>query len=641
MTLYKLAGKNIRLNIRKYLLYLYSMVFSVAIYFTFVSLQYNQQLVNQTVTLGKVESAFFAASIVLVIFSGIFVWYSNSFFTRTRKKEVGLYALFGMNRKKIGWLLFYENMIIGLLALVMGVGAGLLFSKLFVMMIFKLMGFRIDIVLTISRTAFIQTILVFLVIITITSIHSYRLIYRFSLSELFKGERKGERISKGNPIVGIMGLVFLGFAYLLIMNPEGITMIHNTGTRLITATIVLIIGSYFFMSSFSVYLLNRLKRVMPVYFKARNLLSISQIVYRIKGNVLVLTVISLLTSMTLLVCSFVFGLYYQVDSITNRDLPYSYVFNLKNDQANQQLRDLIEKDSRNHLDYRAEIEYIPVKSDPANSQLVPEVFQMMLIPETEFYKLLKQRGQSETISIGNDEALSFFDGSLDVKADKYTGKQLTVANGKKLTIAEYKSYSLLNQGELLAPFVISDGLYDQLKKEQAAEKLYLYKISNQKSLNSLDLNLRKIVEPLMAGQEEPIYSSFYENYHRALETYGLMIFIGGFLGLVFLIATGSMIYFKQLMEASADKGRYRILRKIGVPDTEIKKTVQRQVGFVFALPLLLAVATSGINTFVIADFLQFPLQVPYILVLTAYLVIYSIYFQMTSYGYLRHIKTIS
>jgi len=637
MTLSSIARKNIWKNLRQYLIYLYSMIFSISIYFTFVSLQYNEQLLSSTVTLGKLESAFEAASIILIIFAAIFIWYSNSFFTRKRKKEVGLYALFGMSRQKIGQLLFYENIIIGIIALTIGITGGLLFSKLFMMIIFKVMGFSLEVSFTISKQALVQTAAVFLFIILVTSIHSYRLIYRFSLSDLFKAERKGERLAKGSPILSSMAVIFIGLAYLLLVNPDH--LVKNTGIRFLSAVLFLVVGSYFFMNFMVTYLLKLAQRFTSVYLQGKNLLTITNLLYRLKGNVLILTVISLLSSVTLIACIFTYSLYYQIDHFSKRDNPYSYMFNLKDDKINQEVRTLIEENSAEDLLYHKRMQYLSVKPNVSGLNRVPDFFQTLVISEQTYQELLKLRGLNAPVHLKKYEAVAFYDGNLDGKSDPFTGKQLSLTANEKITISDYKQFSLVNQGEMLFPLVISNSLYDELKKKMTPEEtLYIYKTSNEKVAKRLNNEISKVVKPLRYEANEPIYASFYKNYHYGLETYGLLIFIGGFLGLVFLLATGSMIYFKQLIEATTDKERYKILKKIGIPDHQITKSVARQVGFVFFLPLVLASSNTAIILIVLADFLQINMQVPFFTCLGVYLLIYLGYYWLTTASYLKIIK---
>ncbi len=140
---------------------------------------------------------FGVSSIILILFVAIFILYSNSFFTRKRKKEVGLYAILGLRKKTIAKMLFYENLVMGIIALVIGIILGTLLSKLFAMILIKLMGSITDVDFGISFLAITQTVIVFMVIILFTSVQGYRLIYRFKLIELFYAEKKRRTNSKG------------------------------------------------------------------------------------------------------------------------------------------------------------------------------------------------------------------------------------------------------------------------------------------------------------------------------------------------------------------------------------------------------------------------------------------------------------
>lgn len=140
LSLIELTKRNIRKNFSAYMVYFYPMAFSVVIYFTFVSLQYNRKIIDGAASLGKIGPAFMAASVFLMVFSALFIFYSNSFFMKKRKKEIALYSLFGMSKKEIGRMLFFENMIVGAAALLIGIGLGAILSKLFAMVLVKLMG---------------------------------------------------------------------------------------------------------------------------------------------------------------------------------------------------------------------------------------------------------------------------------------------------------------------------------------------------------------------------------------------------------------------------------------------------------------------------------------------------------------------
>ena len=215
MTLFSIARKNIRKNFTNYFLYIASMIFSIVIYFTFVSLKYDDAIQASTDSSTKISSAFNGAAVVLMIFVAVFIWYSNSFFTKKRKKEVGLYSLLGVRKKQIGQMLFYENFIMGIIALIIGIVLGTLLSKFFVTLLMKIMGYEAMGNFVISPAAIINTIVVFIIITAITSIHGYRLIYRFKLIELFKAEQEGEKEPKASFLIAVFSIILLGIGYWL------------------------------------------------------------------------------------------------------------------------------------------------------------------------------------------------------------------------------------------------------------------------------------------------------------------------------------------------------------------------------------------------------------------------------------------
>jgi putative ABC transport system permease protein len=184
------------------------------IYFTFTSIKYNTQ-VQEVVGLSKAFSTVFkAASIVIAIFVTIFIWYSNSFFIRKRKKEVALYSLLGIRKKQIARMLFYENIVMGTVALAAGILMGSLFSKLFIMILIRLMGFSANIIFMIPLKAVINTTVVFIILFLITSIHGYSLIYRFKLIDLFKAENQGEGEAKTSVFRSIVSVLLIGGGYI-------------------------------------------------------------------------------------------------------------------------------------------------------------------------------------------------------------------------------------------------------------------------------------------------------------------------------------------------------------------------------------------------------------------------------------------
>ncbi|MDG2795005.1 ABC transporter permease, partial [Vibrio parahaemolyticus] len=166
MSLSSIALRNIKRNFKDYFIYFASMIFSIVIYFTFKALQYNSQISEAGDNIGR---GFQLASVMLIIFVAIFIIYSNAFFTRKRKKEIGLYSLLGIRKKEIGKMLFYENMLMGLMSLIIGIAIGSVLSKLFLELLVSMMGLKLNVHFEVPMAAIVDTAIIFFVIILYTS----------------------------------------------------------------------------------------------------------------------------------------------------------------------------------------------------------------------------------------------------------------------------------------------------------------------------------------------------------------------------------------------------------------------------------------------------------------------------------------
>lgn len=241
MTLFDLVIKNIRRNIKHYALYIGATVFSIIIYFTFALLKYSENISSLMDASTKIKGIMSASAIVLIIFSMTFILYSNTFFIKKRKKEVALYSLLGLKKSKIGFMLFFENMMIGLISLTIGVVLGFFLSQLLLVILLRLMGIQNGFEFAFSIQAIVETTIVFFIIFLITSLIGYRIIYKFKLIDLFQAENKGEVQPNTRLINVLIGIVSLAAAYSIALDDIITSKIWK---KLTISTPLLIIGSY-------------------------------------------------------------------------------------------------------------------------------------------------------------------------------------------------------------------------------------------------------------------------------------------------------------------------------------------------------------------------------------------------------------
>ncbi|MBS4204401.1 ABC transporter permease [Lederbergia citrea] len=628
MTLFSLAKKNIKTNTKQYMLYFYPMVFSIVIYFTFVSLQYNNQISESATVLGKVQPAFMSASVLLLLFSAIFIWYSNDFFIRKRKKEVALYSLFGMRKKQIARLLFYENLIMGCVALGIGMAIGALLSKLFAMLLIKLMGFSIIANFEVAPEAIIQTLIVFMAIIVVTSFHNYRIIYRYTLLDLLKADKQGEKQLKASKLAALGSLFALGIGYYLLLQPSNTTIYKEYGfTVVLFSLFMILIGSFLFIRSVFSVLLEIVMKMGGAYYKGTNLISVSHLRFRMKGNMLILAMIALLSTVTLFALGAIFSLHHNLTTIVEEQNPLSLMYTSQNTETDKQIATLINDSGEHQIIFSDRVEYLQVEGDLSETKRWPDQFPIILLSENEYHRLAKKMGNNEIEGIGKDQAIVFNDGNMNQNTDPYTGKSISIMD-HHVRIQKYEEKMLLNQTYYAFPVVINDTLYRQLKKHAIVKEMQLYKLKNDKSMDTLMKAIENAALKDINGHPI-IFSSFFLQYQKGVQTYGLLIFIGAFLGIVFLLATGSMLHYKQLTEAIADQGRYQVLKNIGMSRKQIQVTIAKQLLPVFLLPLVLAIPNSSFLITALARFSKMNMLLPFLSTIAIYMTIYFIYYLIT------------
>ncbi|MBE1442087.1 ABC transporter permease [Paenibacillus sp. OAS669] len=637
MTLFSIARKNIKNNFTNYFVYFASMIFSILIYFVFVSLKYDQTILASTGSSVKISSAFSSAAVVLMVFVAVFIWYSNGFFMRKRKKEVGLLSLLGVRKKQIGRMLFYENFIMGLLALLIGMALGSLLSKFFVVLLMKVMGYDAMNHFTISSAAILNTVIVFFVITLLTSIQGYRLIYRFQIIELFRADQEGEQEPKISYAIAILSVLLIGFGYWLALQNLLKSQVWAALGLMVTPLVILvtvILGTYLLFNSLTVALLKLSQRNKKKYWSGIRMIGISQLLYRIKGNARTLTMIAVLSATTLSAVGTAYGFYYNNRSTVEQANPNSMMFIAANKEVAGKVQSIIDKSGEHHVLYHLTVPAIQADMIKADQKdMNPDSgWSYTLISNRMFNQLASLQQRTDSLKLQANEAVLLDPVYMEGVSPQYVGSSFLLTKGKTketVTFKEIKQYSVLNLSTAYSTIVISDEMFSRLEQQLTPDQLEAYKITHEDHAKQLTKEIESVLP------DDAHFSSFYRNYASGMEGTGLLIFMSGFLGLVFLAATGSVIYFKQLTEANADKGRYLILHKIGVNKKEMKSTIAKQVLFVFALPLAAGVAHSTVALTALSKLLLTNLTIPVLICIGVYTFIYIAYYFLTVNAYYK------
>lgn len=639
MTLFNIAIRNVKKNFYNYFLYFASMIFGIMIYYTFTSIRYNEEVLRIAGASQKVGVALSASSIVIAIFSAIFIWYSNSFFTRKRKKEIGLYSLMGVKKKQIGRMLFYENTAIGVLALGIGILIGSLLSKLFAMLLIRLMGFNEIVRFAIIPRAIMNTVIVFAILFLVTSIHGYTIIYRFKLVELFRAEKSREREPRASIVSAILSIILIGGGYWWYI--KGLDITPNFLTIIFLTLAAVITGTYLLFSSLAVFIIKLSKRNRRRYYKGINMIGTSQLLYRIKSQSRTLATIAILSASTLTALSVITSMYYDTSKNMNRNYPFSYAYFSRDKVLDKKVEEVINNYPKNKLLTSVEVETVRLKGRyPKVYKNAPKEGSIYIISESSYNKVARARGLSDLKLKSSDETYIVDEWFKDKLMEGYTGKNaiINIGNEKKsLKVIDFTNEPLFNELMLPQLIVVKDDVYKEAFDNGKMFRIKLYMIDNRKDSKEQSEEIRKLID--MANLDEyPFgygYTSYYENYSNNQSATGLIIFIGAFLGLVFLTATGSIIFFKQLSEANDDRERYKILKNIGVNKGEIKKSIGGQMLMVFLLPLIVGAVHSLVAVYLLSIFVQSSLYLPVGLTIGIYTMIYLVYYIFTVNSYNR------
>ncbi len=654
MTLNQLVLRSMRKNIKSYYLYVFALVFSVSLYYSFVTLQYNPAIVNE-IGSGRSSAALKAASYLLLFIVTFFVLYANKLFMNRRSKEIGLYQLVGMSKSLVARLIAIENIILWFSAIVIGVLVGLLTSRIFVMILLKIVEKDVFVELSFSMEALMVTVVVFSVLLLIVILQTAIRIKRVTLLALITTTAVAdERVKKFNAFqmfLGFVGLISIGYGYYLSTTLLDLDNLPSANILLfkMVSILALTVGGTYFVFRFSVALiLNLIRKSKKGLLSIQDVLSLSTIMHRMKANAMSLTTITVLSATTLAILTLTYISYYSTDSVANQAVPYDFI--MYEDTGFEMVGEF-DKEGIQYTRYDIDILAVPsdvrtllIKKAALNKNLSTELGVQVVSLKAIQKKLPNLQLQEEEGYIIGYDSLS----AENIRIEGQKPIQFNTSTGKdEIFIKEVIEDRLIPDYHYFGFFtvVVSDTYFqkllnDPLTKNQKIVGMDL-KEENQliKAQEVFEANKVSVEMPIPGNDRatNTVSVQSQEDYRiNMLDSLGMTIFISGFLGLAFLIATGSILYFKQMSEADEEKGTYKILRKMGFTTNEIMSGIRRKQLFNFGFPLIIGLAHSYFA--VKSGWILFgtELVAPLLITMGIYIVLYSI-FAILSAGYYRKV----
>ena len=653
MSLSRLVFRSMKKNMKHYYLYFFALIFSVTLLFSFVTLQFNEDVLATVSGSGTASAGFEAATYILYFIILFFVLYANHLFMKRRSKEIGLYQLIGMTKSLIVRLLAFENILLFVGAVVIGIVVGFFSSRLFAMILLHVLEKEALVKMSFSAEALQQSIIIFAILLVIVLVQMTWMIYRVSLLSLFTASKQAdERVKQFSSIqiiIGFLGIVFIVYGYF-----KSTTLFKmEEGDNLFLDMLVILastIGGTFLVFRYSVaFILNSIRLKKKGHLSGADVLALTPIMHRMKSNAKSLTLITVLTGVSLGITTLSYISYYSSESKAYSRVPGDYV--LFEDNGQSFLQGLKEKE----IDYSSvdlRLHSVTVKfaelltEKNRDNPLFQEEGTVSTIPLSDYQRLVP----SATLN-KNEVIITNYGGYMAEVFPLESNHNVTVRIGKleeTLRVVEVNDKSVLssvftNGGAPI--FIVSDALFETFLTQPSQSFL-----SKQTAVVLDDKDDRAVAEELymqsgarnvsFADDEGKVRNYIVPSYETALkeniEIFGITIFTTAFLGLAFLMTTGSILYFKQMSEAEEERASYTVLRKVGFSERDIMKGIYMKQLFNFGVPLLIGLLHSYFAVksgwFMLGSELTAPLWIA----MSCYVALYAI-FAVLSVGYSKKV----
>ena len=607
----RLAKQNIRNNKSTYIPYIITCIFCIAMIYMMEFLRDCPTLDQAVRQADEVRMIVFTGEIVVEIFCIIFLIYSNSFLMKRRQKEIGLYNILGLERNHIGIVMFLETIITSIGSLAGGIAAGIIGSKLALLLLLKLLhipsvlGFYISVKGIFTCLFMFGIIFLMILFLNLAKIHLSRPV------ELLRGNNTGEKEPVAKWLMALIGFICLGAGYYLAVTTESPI---KAITIFLLAVILVMAGTYLLFTAGSIVILKFLRRRKSFYYRTGNFISISGMLYRMKQNAIGLASICILSTGVLLMIAMTVSIYFGMNDIMLNRYPYDVdmsVTSISEDECQTAIEAFEKAIADNKVPVEKSVEeiYLDIVCSKNGDQILikpantirnsDSVLVLSLLDQAEYERLT---GISANLNDG--EIFAWYPSAVQ--------KDSVTVDETEFTVKKWLDKNPLTCGEDAvsdnAVLVVTDEdfkKFDEMRTEMykgvssapAGEDLTLHlglDITGSET-DKIDFGtpVMEVVKDLKkngglsenswitSGIRQQEYESYYADN-------GSLLFIGIFLGSLFLMGTAMIIYYKQISEGYEDQKRFEIMQKVGLSRREVRSSVRRQILMVFFLPLLMA-----------------------------------------------------
>lgn len=618
MTFRRFAFNNVIRNKRLYAAYFLSSMFTVMVFFTFAIFAFHPSLTGSGMN-SSVQQGMNIAAGIIYVFSFFFILYSMSSFLNTRKKEFGLLMMQGMSVRQIRLMVFMENMLIGSFATLGGILLGLVFSKGILLIAENVLILDNALNFYIPFQAVIVTFLSFILLFFFISLFVSYVLRSRKLIDLIKGNKKSKGEPKANIFLTILAVLLIGIGYGAALIVKGTLVI----VAMLPVIIVVILGTYLLFTQLSVYLIRKLKQNDNIFWRKTNMILLSDLSFRMKDNARTFFIVAIISTVAFSAIGTLFGFQTFLTAGLKNNNPYTFSYTAV-DQGEQDVAFINETIKNENMEAKHEqtaLRYYEIGQD-----------SILIARESDFNRFATLLGE-DTIDIQNGQ----------VKVVEFAGNEFGQTEELLEQTIKLNSDVTLQPEEVIysralpttdSYFVVSDQDFEELPTPLREDNYHAWQVTDGK--DNILAAAKKIEEVLPPSE---FFAKDYSIY-QLNKQFGLVLFVGLFIGIVFFVSAGSFLYFRLYADLDEDKQKFRSIAKMGLTEKELKKVLTRQTAILFFTPILIALIHGAVALTALSHLFFYDLTKVSMSVLGVFLIIQIVYFYLVRFFYTKQVRTV-
>ncbi|MGN4766390.1 MULTISPECIES: ABC transporter permease [Bacillus] len=620
MNIRELAYRNVTRNRRTYSAYFLSSAFAIMAFFVYSFFAFHPALSAGELGQYVFVSMSFAQSIIY-LFTFFFILYSMGMFLKTRKHELGILMMLGMTKYQLKRLIFFENIMIGIGAIIFGIISGMLFSGVLLFVAPMILKLDISLSYYIPMKAIVVTSIMFFILFMIISLFSAGMIRKNKIMKLFRGSAEAKPEPKASIISSILAVVLLSAGYVGALLSHGAMVF----IMMIPVTTVVIIGTYLLYKQLSVFIIRLCKKSKRFYWTQTNIITLSDLAYRMRDNARMFFIVTIISTVAFSAIGTLVGFASMTKGIMERPISFHYHSKQGNSNESQHIQ-MIDKGLKKHSIAASKTNISTKKTEEQSLR------SAIFIKESDYKKYAKLTEEPFN-TVANKEVV-FLSANIPGPTMKER-KEITLPNmNENLKVKKVTSSSL---GKILRGnvYVISNNQYDSLQDGFIETKDYMYKTERTKDEIEIGKELTHQIKPY---QEYSTFSAEEYEQNQSLQIAGPILFVGFFIGIVFFVCAGSFLYFRLFSDLEDDVRLFEMIRKVGLTSRELSKVVTIRLALLFFVPIGVATLHGAVALTALGQMFEYSLFKENTVVLSVFIGIQVVYFLLIRSRYVKQLK---